>query len=745
MRYLNHKLVGLALMGAAVVACTDEYDCNLQVEKPEEVANSEYLASFDVLKSYISRGGADDPFRLMVNMTSTDFMKKDIAYSTVLNNFDGIDIGSSFTPINSLKDDGSYDFGNMQLLADAVAETDLTLYGGALCSNQGQRAAYYNGLIQPVIIPFVPEKGKTVLFNFEDDALGTAYGMTGGSQAVVEEDPEGRSGKVLHVGTEADKAAYSHPKFNVKLPEGRKLGDYINLTIDMRIVNNDGLWGAGMRVFINGQEFAIGTNAQGFGCNSNTWNRGAVISLTSDTAPGFILPESLKELTEFELAVGSASGGAQFYLDNIVMNYEVAAKGVTKIDFEQDAIGTSYPMTNGNQAVVEEDPEGQSGKVLHVGTSGSLCSYTYPKFNVQLQSGRTLGDYTALSLDMYLIDGKGGWGSGIRVIINGQEFNCGQGPFGFGCESNKWGREKIYITFLQEGETAEAGKIVIPNSMRDLTEIELAVGSGSGEWHAYIDNINLHWKADDTIIEKTPEEKKTLFTEELNKWIGGMVNAGGEVARAWNIVSEPLDRTVDGNTFDWSEYLGSEEYARTAVQLARDTAKVDLTLYVSNTFNQYDELGQKADQLIALVNAWEADGKTRIDGYNILLHAVYSEDALFQQGNEAAISELFTKLAQTGKSVRVSDLSVRVENAEGNFIQTGNLTSVQRSAAANYLAFIMKEYRKRIAANKQTGISLSGLTESSSDSRLCPWTSGYNRNGMYEGVVEGLKQLTIDN
>ncbi len=44
--------------------------------------------------------------------------------------------------------------------------------------------------------------------------------------------------------------------------------------------------------------------------------------------------------------------------------------------------------------------------------------------------------------------------------------------------------------------------------MKDLTEIELAVGSGSGEWHAYIDNINLHWKADDTIIEKTRKRKR---------------------------------------------------------------------------------------------------------------------------------------------------------------------------------------------------------------------------------------------
>ncbi|MEI3467608.1 MAG: hypothetical protein V8Q76_01525 [Bacteroides intestinalis] len=511
MKYFNHKIIGIAMICITVMACTDEYNCNLQVEKPEEVANSEYLASFDLLKSYITRD-AGSPFKLTANMSSTDFLKKDIAYSTILSNFDGIDVGGSFTPISSLKEDNSYDFGGMQLLSDAIKGTDITLYGGTLCSNQGQRTAYYNELIQPIIIPFVPEKGKTVICDFENDEIGTVYGMTGGSQAVVENDPDGKSGKALHVGTDDNKAAYSHPKFNVKLPEGRKLGDYVNLTIDMRIVNQDGLWGAGMRVFINGQEFNVGTNAQGIGCNSNSWNRGAVISLNSATAPGFILPESLKSLTEFELAVGSASGGAQYFLDNIVMNYEVSATGVTKIDFEKDELGKEYPMTNGNSSVVENDPQGQSGKVLHVGSAGNLASYTYPKFKIKLQESRTLGDYTGLSLDMFLIDGKGGWGSGMRVVINGQEFNCGQRLFNFGCEANKWGRGKIYITFLKEGETAGGGKIAIPNSMKDLTEIELAVGSGSGEWHAYIDNINLHWKADDTIIEKTPErEKRHLY------------------------------------------------------------------------------------------------------------------------------------------------------------------------------------------------------------------------------------------
>ena len=42
------------------------------------------------------------------------------------------------------------------------------------------------------------------------------------------------------------------------------------------------------------------------------------------------------------------------------------------------------------------------------------------------------------------------------------------------------------------------------------------------------------------------------------------------------------------------------------------------------------------------------------------------------------ISELFDKLAQTGKLIRVSDLSMMVEDTEGKFIQTSKLTADER-------------------------------------------------------------------
>lgn len=738
MKYLNQKLIGLALLATSVVACTDEYDCNLLVEKPEDVKVSEYLASFDVLKSYIDRA-ADSPFKLTANMSAADFTAHEVAYSILMDNFDGLDIGNTYTPVNS-STDGEYDFSGMQLLTDAVREAGVTLYAGTLCSNQNQPATYFNKLIEPIVIPFEPLKGKTVICDFENDELGTAYGMTGGSQAVVENDPEGKTGKVLHVGTEDDKAAYSHPKFHVVLPAGHTLGNYVSLSIDMRIVNQDGLYGAGMKVFINGQEFSVGTNAQGIGCNPNTWNRGAVISLTSDKAPGFIVPDALKDLTEFELAVGSASGAAQYYLDNITMSYEIGS-GVTKVNFDNDEAGKTYPMTGNSQAVVEDDPLGDgSGKVLHVGTSSSLCNYSYPKFQVKLQEGYPLGSYSGISLDMYLIDGKGKYGSGMRVIINGQEFNTGKGPSAYGCPDNAWGRQLIYIPFIKEGEENPGGAIEIPNSMKDLTEIELAIGSGSGEWHAYIDNINLYWEGDDTIIEKTPEEKTALFTAELNKWIGGMIDAGGETVTVWNVIGEPLSTTVDANTFKWAEYLGDVDYARTAVKMARDTAKVDLKLFVSNTIAQSDAMGQKINELSALVDSWEADNVTKIDGYNILLHTVYSKDVEVQEANQKAISELFAQLAATNKLVRISDLSVEIADADGNLITANQVITSDRMAAADYLAFIMQEYQKTIAKDKQYGISISSMTESGTGTKICPWTSGYNRNEMYEGVVNGLKQ-----
>lgn len=749
MKYINNKIIAFAVIAVSAVSCIDEYDCQLEVEKPQDAAMNEYLSQFDLLKSYVKREGT--PFQLAASIPASEFVKKDIAFSTLLTNFDAVDMNGSYDPINALNVEGTYDFGGMQTAASVAAEAGVTLYGGVLCSNQGQRAAYYNKLVEPIDIPVEVQKGSTKLFDFENDAIGTTYPMTGNSSAVVEDDPTGESGHVLHVGTEDVKANDSYAKLHVKLPKGRKLGDYVRLNIDLRHVNQDGIWGTGMKVLINGNKFDLGKSADDLGASNNKWKRDIVIKLNDATAPGFVMPESLKELTEFDLSVGSQSTAAQYFLDNISMDYEVSGKGTTVLDFEKDELNKTYPMVNGagspnsGTATVVEDPDGESGHVLYI----NQASHYFPEFTVKLAEGKTLGDYSGMSMDMRLL--KGMYGYGMYVKINGQLITLGNGQnaaaYGFK-EDGKWKRGGVFVTFVEEGtypkDEVPATTIEIPNSMKDLNEITFAIGSSSGNWTAYIDNLIFVWEAKPQHIEKTPEQKKEIFTKEMEKWIGGMVYAGvneKKSVKAWNIIGNPLDKTVNENTFNWGEYLGEVEYARTAVKIARDTVKnanVDLELFVSSTFGQYDEVGV-IDELISLVNTWEADNVTKIDGYNILLHAIYSKDPDFQKGNEETISKLFDKLGKTGKPVRVSDLSIKVEDVDSNIIMASKLTADERSSAASYMAFIMQEYRKLIPQDKQYGISISSMTETNNGYDVCPWTSGYNRNGMYEGIVDGLK------
>ncbi len=752
MKYISNKIIVLALAATTAVSCTDTYDCNLPLEKPEEVANSEYLSTFNLLKSYVGSGSS---FKLAANMSSSLFTKKDIAYSTLLANFHAVDVNGSFTPLSTLQVDDTYDFLGMKTVTDLAAKSGITLYGGSLCSNQGQRAAYYNKLIEPIDIPVQTESGKTKLFNFDEDPIGTTYPMTGNSSAAVEADPAGESGNVLHVGTDAVKAATSWAKLHVVLPSGRKLGDYIRLNFDLRHVGSDGIYGQGMRLLINGTKYALGKSAADLGATNNVWKRGLVVMLNSAataTTAGFVMPEDVKGLTEFDLCIGSESGAAQYYLDNISMDYEVVGKGNEPIiDFEGVAVGTDWPMLPrkgvvSGTATVVADPAGESGKVLYMNTA----VHSFPKFTVQLKAGMTLSAYSGMSMDMRLSAGM--YGEGMFVALNGQIITLGQSAADYGFQQDsKWKRGGIVVKFVKEGtytalgQAIPKGTIEIPASMKDLTEIEFAIGSSSGNWTGYIDNLNFMWEAQPQRIIKTPEEKKAIFTAEMEKWIGGMVYAGvnelGSV-KTWNIVSEPLDNTDNDQTFNWGEYLGDVEYARTAVKIARDTVKnanVALELFVSQTVNQFDEMGSIADKLIALVTSWEADNTTRIDGYNILLHAIFSQNATDQAGNKQAVTQLFERLATSGKPVRVSDLSMMVQDANRNFIAANKLTVAERASVTDYMTFILKEYKRLIPADKQFGISISSMSESSGGNTVCPWTTGFNRNGMYEGIVEGLK------
>lgn len=166
------------------------------------------------------------------------------------------------------------------------------------------------------------------------------------------------------------------------------------------------------------------------------------------------------------------------------MDYEVSGKGTTVINFEGDNLNTVYPMVagagapNSGTATVVEDPERETGHVLYI----DQASHYFPEFTVKLAEGKTLGDYTGMSMDMRLL--KGMYGYGMYVKINGQLLNLHQNAAAYGyAENDTWKRDGVFVTFVKEGtytalgEAVPATTIEIPNAMKDLNEITFAIGS----------------------------------------------------------------------------------------------------------------------------------------------------------------------------------------------------------------------------------------------------------------------------
>lgn len=156
--------------------------------------------------------------------------------------------------------------------------------------------------------------GEVTMSNFESDDAGDTYTMDNGGSGTVVIDPQG-SGKVLNV-----VGAYTIPVFEVSLPDGVTLGNCTDIVFDFLGTGATGMYGAGLRVGLNGGPLANYNSVASFGAADNVWLRGGVrLSLDS-----LDITEEEKQLTSFTLAVGSHSGSANYYMDNVIVEWKIS-------------------------------------------------------------------------------------------------------------------------------------------------------------------------------------------------------------------------------------------------------------------------------------------------------------------------------------------------------------------------------------------------------------------------------------
>jgi len=433
------------------------------------------------------------------------------------------------------------------------------------------------------------------------------------------------------------------------------------------------------------------------------------------------------------------------YLNSLIANVILPGQSGSDVvvNFNNDAIGTSYPTTSGAAtAKVVVDPDGKSGNALRI---AKVTGTAFPQFTITLPGGRTLGQYKSVAIDF-----KGGgccglFGAGMRLAIStapGDPALTGYGgPSSFGVGDNSWGRGLIVLPLANLNLTTQ---------QKALTTFVLTIGSQTGSPDYLLDNVTMNWETQGQTIVKTPEEKKTIITAELDKWIKAIGQAGKDKIKSWGVVYQPMDETdptklrtgigagtLPANTFYWQDYLG-KDYAATAVKMLKQYANANDKIFFTET-NLIDK-PEKIQGLKDFITYTEGKG-ANVDG-------IATELALDVSADKAKVEAMLQALAATGKLIKISALDI------GTGGTTAQATFALYQQQADMYKWFVKAYNSLIPAAQRAGITFRSPHDRNSGDSWRPnepvglWTrfttgstvnAGYQRKPAYVGVVEAFQ------
>ena len=270
--------------------------------------------------------------------------------------------------------------------------------------------------------------------------------------------------------------------------------------------------------------------------------------------------------------------------------------------------------------------------------------------------------------------------------------------------------------------------------------------------------------------ELTPEEKKGILTDAMDRWVKGMMEATAAKVSAWDAVNEAVsgrDNNGDGyyelesaqwgnsNNFYWQDYLGSEDYVRIVIAKARKyyeefggTAPLRLFINDYNLESDWDD-NKKVKSLIHWISVWESDGVTKIDGIGTQMHVSYYENEAIQKSKEEHYVKMLQLMANTGKLVKISELDMGYVDKNGNTVATVNITDAQLRKMADYYDFIVTKYFEIVPPAQQYGITQWCPTDSPGalgtgwrgGEPVGLWDQNYKRKYAYAGFANGLMKF----
>lgn len=707
------KYIGLVLL-FVLASCADDKFVEFKTDKPESIAQYEYLNVYDALKTYIDRSTHPN-FKLGAGITASEFLKGEMVRSMAIANFDEMVAGNAMKYASCVADDGTLDFSTVTKFVDAAKTAGLTVYGHTLCWHSQQNNKYLNSLIADEEIEVDPDAKEEVEDAFVDYSTLTNY--TYWSQGT---DRIGIENGALSVVNNSVRPNFYEVQYHIADGVPTVEGTTYKVTLNIK-----GTSAAQITLV-----FGDWSNSSSTKINITDEYQEVSVELVGKSSSSFVMLQS-----------GDFVGTID--IKSVKVSHMEAVGGVmTNVYVVEDDFSSDNMIGWGNS----------STRVVNNGvmelTNPSAVNAWEAQAGYDFSSALTEG--TTYFLKMKI---KGSVAGSIGAAFQKVEGYEGRGDFPSISITTDW--QEITVSTNCTGDAAT----------RFLFNYGTYVGT------IYLDELSIYWQKSSNSIPLTPEEKKENLTNELERWIKGMMEACGGYVTAWDVVNEPVsgggndgngnyalqsatnpdDNGVGGENFYWQDFLG-DDYARIPIKFARKYFAEyggnpgDLKLFVNdyNLESWWDD-NKKVKSLINWIERWESDGETKIDGIGTQMHVSYILNEDDQKKQEESIVKMFELLAASGKLIKITELDMGiVEKAFGEGIKTELVTFEQQLKMSEFYKFIIQKYFEIIPVAQQYGITQWSTTDSPADSGwrkgepIGLWDANYNRKPTYEGFLEGL-------
>ena len=296
MKKIHNILLASAAATMLLTGCVEDFDTSYAAgEKPESVAMDDLTRGYEVLKNYTD-------MKLGANLTIADLKAANTSFSTVLANFNAVNITDGFEHKAVVADDGTVNASKntdyVQKAIDAGLVPCASLFAPNTWNMNVMNEATKDTWVDGENIDLHQK------YDFETSAIGATFGTDKDSK--VAKDPTGKNGKSLCI-----KKAAKFIEFPVNLPEGASLStiktisfDYYSSNVKKDVVIRVKVGDKALQL----RNFGIPTKAK-------TWET-FVVDLSKVDLTETFDADALKS-SNISLVIGQAAVPQQVYVDNI--------------------------------------------------------------------------------------------------------------------------------------------------------------------------------------------------------------------------------------------------------------------------------------------------------------------------------------------------------------------------------------------------------------------------------------------